>query len=88
MARINLTKMGDPEEYSDSTQIKGFRKGVQVNVNEEEIRLNKTRQNCTKQNNRNYIISRREHERKMYKQREENARRKQEALDIEEEMNK
>lgn len=71
MAKINLNQINDVEEYSDSTHIRGFRKGVQVNVNDEDIRIKNGHPTCSKGTTRAYRISLRQHEREQFKNRQE-----------------
>ncbi len=66
MAKLNLNKINDVEEYSDSTHIRGFRKGACINNSSEEIRMKKDHSFVSKRSKKEYAISLRQHEREQY----------------------
>ena len=87
MAKINLNQMVDAEEYSDTSYIRGFRKGVQTSVQGEDIRLSNDNQACSKRQTSNYRISLRRHEREMYKSKQAKRIANRERAVQEEELN-
>ena len=71
MAKLNLNKINDIEEYSDNTQVRGLRKRAFINNNNEEVRIDKGSNFVAKRTDKDHAISLRQHERKKYTKQQE-----------------
>ena len=87
MAKINLTKMIDAEEYSDKKNIKGFRKNAWINNQAEDVRMSETPSFVSGRTKRDYIISLRKHERSKFRAEQLKKQELEEIKDANEEPN-